>query len=107
LPNDHYPIDLLIVALSTLGHLDRGAEAAMDRLLRLVLERQRPDGSWPGTEPFLVLEALLTVDAPSARAAVGRTIPFLLGLQRADGSFGAQARAERAWIGLRAVATMV
>jgi hypothetical protein len=40
------------------------------------------------------------------RPALLAAVPFLIGAQRPDGSFGSLARAERAWIGLRAVALM-
>jgi hypothetical protein len=72
-------------------------------LVSLVTRYQSPDGTWPATDPFGMLDALLAVGSDEARRAVRRAGTALLNRQRSDGSFSGPAQQERALIGLRAL----
>ncbi len=102
LPSDHYPMELIATALSTLAHAGH-RDPATSRYRDVVLEQQKADGSWSGLDMFVALEALMAEGSDQALAAVQRAAPFLLSSQRRDGTFGALARQERALIGLKAL----
>jgi hypothetical protein len=102
LPTDHYPMELVVASLSTLAHAGHVEEATVtyrDVLLNL----QKADGTWPGLDSFIALEALMAEGSDKALGAVRRAIPSLLAGQRRDGTFGALARQERALIALEAL----
>ena len=100
LPSDYITMEMVAVSLSALGYCGR-AEAGS--FVDLMAERQRGDGTWSGLDLFLALEALLAVRSDGAARLIRHAVPALLRGQRRDGSFGALARQERAWIGLQAL----
>lgn len=76
-----------------------GLEASVLKALRWLKAQQLPDGSWPGTDRVamtgLALLTFLAHGETPARsefgATVERAIRYLLGMQKADGSFSANA----------------
>jgi hypothetical protein len=103
LPSDYITMEMVAVALSVLAHCGRGEAGRTQSLVDLMAERQRGDGTWSGLDLFLALEALLAVQSDAAGQVIRRAVPALLVAQRRDGTFGALARQERAWIGLQAL----
>jgi hypothetical protein len=86
------------IASAPLDLRDRAARAMAG-----VLERQEPDGSWPGADLFHALDMVLQGPTPDARAAVARAAPpacRLLGDEALEDAGGE----ERALIALRALA---
>jgi hypothetical protein len=100
LPSDYITMEMVAVSLSALAHCGR-VEAGS--FVDLMAERQRGDGTWSGLDLFLALEALLAVRSDGAARLIRHAVPALLRGQRRDGTFGALARQERAWIGLQAL----
>lgn len=103
LPSDHLTLEMLTIVLSTLARCAAPADSTRTALRDMMVHRQRNDGTWPGLDHFLALEAVLADGQSSSTEALRRAVPHLLGMQRPDGSFGALARQERAWIGLQAM----
>jgi hypothetical protein len=102
LPTDHYPMELVAASLSTLAHAGQ-VEGATVTYRDVLLKRQTEDGTWPGLDSFMALEALMVEGSERALGAVRKAIPSLLAGQRRDGTFGALARQERALIALEAL----
>jgi hypothetical protein len=100
---DYFPPDAIIAGLHALAYAPASYRKTVPRLLALVAEHQDQSGLWPNTDLFPVLEALLDVGTAEAQAMVRRALPALVERQRPDGTFGATAQAERAWIGLQAL----
>ena len=86
------------IASAPLAQRDRAAQRRAG-----VLERQGPDGSWPGADPFHALDMVLQGPTPEARAAVARAAPLLSGLILEDDALEREAGEERGLIALRAL----
>ena len=95
--------DAMVAGLHALALGGPAFRPTVERLVHLVASQQRIDGQWEGADLFQAIEALVATDLPVARAVVRRAVPALEERQRADGSFGATTRQERALIGLRAI----
>lgn len=100
---DYFPPDAIVAGLHALALAPGAYRGTIPRLVALVATHQDESGLWPNTDLFPVLEALLDVGTAEAQAAVRRALPALVERQRSDGTFGATAQQERAWIGLRAL----
>jgi hypothetical protein len=98
----YFSPDLIVAGLHALASL-RATQATAAGVAALALAHQSVDGTWPNVDLLHVCEALLAVDTAEARLALRRAAPALRERQRADGTFGATARQERALIGLRAL----
>lgn len=102
---DYLAPDLMFTALQALGSApadipDSGLIAGM---VQVAQDRQLADGTWPGADLFLALDALADAPGEEARQVLARAAAALLTRQRQDGGFGGAAQDERALIGLRAV----
>jgi hypothetical protein len=94
--------DVMMAALHALALGGPAYRGTVERMVALVAAHQQPDGAWPNTDLFQLLESLIATRLPEARVAVRHAIPALEQRQRPDGSFGATAQQERALIALRA-----
>ncbi len=70
-------------------------QSAIDRGLRIILDRQRPDGSWPGFwginfiyGAHFAAAALGEAGVPPSHPALARAARWLKGVQHADGGWG-------------------
>ena len=68
---------------------------AIDRGVALILDQQRPDGSWPGFwginfiyGTYFAIAALRDIGVPQGRAAIARAKQWLQQTQRPDGGWG-------------------
>jgi hypothetical protein len=74
--------------------------------LRVVAGKQRGDGSWVDTDPFHALDVIATaaaagIDSERTRRALWHGARLLVSTQQADGSWGSDHGARRAWIAWR------
>jgi hypothetical protein len=99
--NGYFAADAVVAAVHTLACLPQGAD--LPQLTALLGSSQGADGTWPNTDLFHAVEALLAIGTPEALILLLRAAPALLARQRADGSFGSTAQQERALIALRAL----
>jgi hypothetical protein len=96
------PADAIVAGMHALAESGPRWRSAAERLMPGVLRRQGLDGTWPGADLFPMLAMLEAVATPQARTMGRYALPALAARQRADGSFGAPARDERALIALKA-----
>lgn len=99
---DSFTPDTLVAGIHALASAGREQAGTVARFTSVVASRQAPDGTWPDTDLFQILEMLRAVGSAEALRAVRRAWPALETRQRPDGTFGVTARQERALIGLRA-----
>jgi len=97
--------DVVFSAVGALGLAPPEYADGVDRLATHVCQMQTADGAWDGTSVFHALDGLLTLRTPVARAAIGKALPHLLGLQQSSGAFDETDDEELAIIALRAVKT--
>jgi hypothetical protein len=95
--------DVMVAGLHALAQGGPDYRRAVERAVGLIVAEQQPDGTWPNTDLFQLLDALVATGLPEARQAVRRAVPAVEQRQRPDGSFGATAQQERALIALRAL----
>ncbi|MGN6391797.1 MAG: hypothetical protein ACTHM9_06075 [Gemmatimonadales bacterium] len=95
--------DVIVAGVHALARGGTDSRGAVERLVDVVATRQQADGEWPNADLFQTVDALVATSLPAARLAVRRAAPALERRQRADGSFGATAQAERALIAVRAL----
>jgi squalene-hopene/tetraprenyl-beta-curcumene cyclase len=84
-----------VLALSLFKDQSPRAALAYQRVLRFILNKQLPDGSYPGTwfvdylfGSSMALAALATSpETPEVRAAIERAMQFILARQQPDGGF--------------------
>lgn len=97
----------LVLACSTLHGLALSEAPMRDAIPGLIarIAADEKNGTWPHTDLFHVLQALLAVPDAEATTLIQRAIPGLVARQRADGGFdGDEAIGEeRTWIGTRAL----
>jgi hypothetical protein len=105
-------VNATIWSIFPLSAVDRpDADAAVQRAAEWLLDRQRPDGSWPATAPAAPPDADMTGAAIQALRAAGRgggeaerlAFEFLRGAQGVDGGFeavegGGSNAATTAWV---------
>ncbi len=101
--NGYLAPDMIVSALGALALAPPPHRSTLDSAADFVARHQQQDGSWPNTDLFHTLEALLLAGTRQARRAVVKAVPAIVSSQRPDGSFGATAREERALIALRAL----
>jgi hypothetical protein len=99
----YFAPDVIVAGMHALALAGPEHQPVIERLVKLFAEHQAPDGTWPNTDLFHVLEGLLATRHPVAKAAIQRARPALASRQRADGTFGSPAQQERALIALRAL----
>lgn len=98
--------DLIPSALAPLGASPAHRPAA-EQLLQLMARNQEGDGGFRSADLFHLLDPLTRLDHPAAREILGRSVPVLVGRQRADGGFGGTGAEERSLIGFRALLATV
>lgn len=99
----YFAADAIVAGIHALAFVSGSHRELLPKLASTLAANQAPDGSWQHADLFHTLEALLALNTPEAHAAVRRAVPALLARQRADGTFGATARQERALIALRSM----
>lgn len=99
----YYAPDLVIAALHPLAISPPVYRGATLKTALFIAENQQDDGTWANADLFHALESLMVANTPPAKKAIARAVPALIAMQRKDGSFGATAREERAWVGVRAL----
>ena len=99
----YFAPDMIASALYGLGCAGHHHRPSAERMVEVLIANQQEDGTWQNADLFHTLEGLLSSGVPAGKEAVRRAAPALLARQRADGSFGPAAQAERALIGLRAL----
>jgi hypothetical protein len=97
--------DVVFSALGALGLAPPEYAEGVDQLATHVCKMQTADGAWDGTSVFHALDGLLTLRTPVARAAIGKALPHILGLQQSSGAFDDTDDEELAIIALRAIKT--
>ncbi len=99
--------DLAFSAIAALAAAPERWRPTLEGLVRLVGNRQLPDGTWPRVDFFNALDGICRVNHPLIRPILEQALPGLLQRQRDDGSFGNVAADERALAGLRVLERVV
>lgn len=99
----YFAPDMVISGFHALTLAGPEHQDAVNDLVELIAVHQSEDGGWPNADFFHVLHALNAARGDTALGAVRRAVPAVLARQRGDGTFGSNARQERALIGLRAL----
>jgi hypothetical protein len=99
----YFAPDVIVAGLHALALAPPAYRAPVPRLVELLGAHQDQSGLWPNADVFPVLDALLAVGTADARTVAQRALPALVERQRPDGTFGATAQPERAWLGLQAL----
>jgi hypothetical protein len=99
----YFAPDAIVSALTALAVAPPPFRDLLPGLTGFIAEHQSADGTWPHSDLFHVLEALVAAGTLKAKLAVCQAVPALLANQHPDGGFGNTAMEERALIGLRAL----
>jgi hypothetical protein len=100
--DDSWSADARLFAFGAIASAPLELRGRAAQAMARVLERQEPDGSWPGADPFHALDMVLQAPTPEARTAVARAAPHASQLLD-DGTLEREGSEERALIALRAL----
>lgn len=98
-----YTPAVLVGALQALAWSPPPYPSELEAGLESLAAAQEKTGDWPNVEFFFVLETLLEVRHPLARALLRKAVPKLLETQHKSGDWGRRHQAAQTWIGIRAL----